>query len=231
MLALEHLDAYYGDSHILHDISLSVKKGEVVALLGRNGVGKTTTFRSIMGVTGFRGSISFNEVELSGLRPFEVAKLGIGYVPEDRRIFPNLTVTMNLKIACKKGNNNIWTIDKIYSWFPKLKELEKHKGDELSGGEQQMLAIARALVGNPSLILMDEPTEGLAPLIVKMLIQVILELRKESLTILLAEQNSKVALNVSERCYVLTDGRIVFRGESDELKSNSVLMGTLFGIS
>ncbi len=173
MLALEHLDAYYGDSHILHDISLSVKKGEVVALLGRNGVGKTTTFRSIMGVTGFRGSISFNEVELSGLRPFEVAKLGIGYVPEDRRIFPNLTVTMNLKIACKKGNNNIWTIDKIYSWFPKLKELEKHKGDELSGGEQQMLAIARALVGNPSLILMDEPTEGLAPLIVKMLIQVI----------------------------------------------------------
>jgi branched-chain amino acid transport system ATP-binding protein len=231
MLVLEHVDAYYGESHILHDISLNVKEGEVVALLGRNGVGKTTTFRSIMGVTGIRGSLSFNGVELKGLRPFEVAKLGIGYIPEDRRIFPNLTVMMNLKIACKGGDKNVWTMDKIYSWFPKLKELERHKGDELSGGEQQMLAIARALVGNPSLLLMDETTEGLAPLIVKMLVQVILELRKESLTILLAEQNSRMALNVSDRCYVLSDGRIVHQGNSNELTNNIGLMGSLLGVS
>lgn len=231
MLKIDHLDAYYGESHILHDISLSVNKREVVLLLGRNGVGKTTTLKSIMGVTRRIGSIIFNDNEITRLRPFEIAKLGIGYVPEDRRIFPNLTVRMNLKIASRKSRNDGWSIEKIYSQFTKLKDLENHKGDELSGGEQQMLAIARALVGNPNLLLLDEPTEGLAPLVVKMVMEIILQLKTEGLTILLAEQNSRMALNVSERCYVLIDGRIVFHGESRELIDNQSLLGSLLGVS
>ena len=231
MLKIDHLDAYYEESHILHDISLSVNKREVVLLLGRNGVGKTTTLKSIMGVTRRIGSIIFNDNEITRLRPFEIAKLGIGYVPEDRRIFPNLTVRMNLKIASRKSRNDGWSIEKVYSQFTKLKDLENHKGDELSGGEQQMLAIARALVGNPNLLLLDEPTEGLAPLVVKMVMEIILQLKTEGLTILLAEQNSRMALNVSERCYVLIDGRIVFHGESRELIDNQSLLGSLLGVS
>ena len=231
MLKIDHLDAYYEESHILHDISLSINKREVVLLLGRNGVGKTTTLKSIMGVTRRIGSIIFNDNEITRLRPFEIAKLGIGYVPEDRRIFPNLTVRMNLKIASRKSRNDGWSIEKVYSQFTKLKDLENHKGDELSGGEQQMLAIARALVGNPNLLLLDEPTEGLAPLVVKMVMEIILQLKTEGLTILLAEQNSRMALNVSERCYVLIDGRIVFHGESRELIDNQSLLGSLLGVS
>ncbi len=231
MLKIDHLNAYYGESHILHDISLIVNKKEVILLLGRNGVGKTTTLKSIMGVTRRIGSIIFNDKEITRLRPFEVAKLGIGYVPEDRRIFPNLTVRMNLKIASRKSRNDGWSIEKIYSQFTKLKDLENHKGDELSGGEQQMLAIARALVGNPNLLLLDEPTEGLAPLVVKMVMGIILQLKTEGLTILLAEQNSRVGLSVSERCYVLIDGRIVFHGESRELINDQGLLGNLLGVS
>jgi branched-chain amino acid transport system ATP-binding protein len=231
MLKIEHLDAYYVDSHILHDISMEVFEGEVVALLGRNGVGKTTTLKSVMGVTRINGSISFCGNNITELPTFKIARLGIAYVPEDRRIFPNLPVHMNLKIAIRKSKGDRWSIEKIYSLFPRLEERENHKGDELSGGEQQMLAIARALLGNPNLILMDEPTEGLAPLVIKMVIRTILELKGEGLTILLAEQNSKVALSVSERCYVLIDGRIVFQGKCGELTNNQSLAEKLLAVS
>jgi len=231
MLQIKNMDSYYGDIHILHNISLRVEDDEIVCLLGRNGVGKTTTFKSIMGATKRIGLISFCGEDIAHLKPYEIAKMGIGYVPEDRRIFPNLTVTMNLKIALRTVHRNKWDMDRVFSIFPQLRNLEVHRGDELSGGEQQMLAIARALVGNPMLILMDEPTEGLAPLIKKMLMEKVLELNKEGVTLLLAEQNSKMALSVSNRCYVLVDGRVSFEGRSGELIENEGLRRKLLGIA
>ncbi len=231
MLNIEHLNAYYEDSHILHDVSLELTQGEKVCLLGRNGVGKTTTFKSIMGVTKKQGYISFSGREITALKPYDIAKLGIGYVPEDRRIFPNLTVHMNLKIAYRKSEIDDWSIKKIYSLFPKLGELTRQKGDELSGGEQQMLAIARALVANPKLILLDEPSEGLAPMIIKSIIEIVLELSKQGIAILIAEQNSKMASKVADRCYILSDGRIVYQGGFDDLMNDQTLKEKFLGVS
>ena len=231
MLNIEHLNAYYEDSHILHDVSLELTQGERVCLLGKNGVGKTTTFKSIMGVTKKQGHISFSGREITALKPYDIAKLGIGYVPEDRRIFPNLTVHMNLKIAYRKSEIDDWSIKKIYSLFPKLGELTRQKGDELSGGEQQMLAIARALVANPKLILLDEPSEGLAPMIIKSIIEIVLELSKQGIAILIAEQNSKMASKVADRCYILSDGRIVYQGGFDDLMNDQTLKEKFLGVS
>jgi branched-chain amino acid transport system ATP-binding protein len=184
-----------------------------------------------MGVTQKSGSIFFSGEDISALKPFEIARLGIGYVPEDRRIFPNLTVNMNLRIAAKKSKEDGWSIEKVYLYFPKLKELANNQGDELSGGEQQMLAIARALIANPKLILMDEPSEGLAPLIVRNITEIIGDLSKENISILLAEQNSKMASKVAEICYVLSDGRVAFKGRIHDLMNDQLLKEKLLGVS
>lgn len=223
ILEVSHINTFYGMSHILHDVSLQVDKGETVCLLGRNGAGKTTTFRSIMGLTPPRsGSIRFKGVEIVGKRPFQIARLGVGFVPEDRRIYSDLTVLENLKVAQRKPRNSQeeWTIEKIFEVFPKLQQLQARRGLHLSGGEQQMLTIARTLMGNPDLLLLDEPSEGLAPLIVKMLGELIQRIKQEGVTVLLAEQNSKFAMKLSDRGYVIDDGRIRYHGSIQELSEN-----------
>jgi len=222
LLEIDEIHTFYGFSQILFGLSLKVKDKEVVTLLGRNGAGKTTTIRSIMGLTPPRsGSIRFKGEEIVGKPPWVIATKGIGFVPEDRRIFPELTVRENLEVGIKPSEvNQYWTIEKVYSLFNKLKELDTHKGGYLSGGEQQMLTVGRTLMGNPELLLLDEPMEGLAPIIVKMLEGQIEMLKKEGLTILLSEQNVKSALNVSDRCYVIDKGMIQFQGSIDELKAN-----------
>ncbi len=222
MLRIEDVHTYYGDSHILQGISLEVKEGEVVALLGRNGAGKTTTFRTIMQLVPPKsGAIFFQDTKINGLKPHEVTRLGIGFVPEDRRIFPTLTVIENLEVA--EGFNakreGRWTIERIFEYFPLLYKLRKRAGGNLSGGEQQLLAIARTLMGNPLILLLDEPCEGLAPIIVESLEKLIMELKGE-VTILLAEQNAPFALKVSERGYILEKGQIKYHATTSDLKSN-----------
>ncbi len=223
ILELKSIHTYYGLSHILFGISLKVRKGEVVCLLGRNGAGKTTTMRSIMGLTPPReGKILFKNHEIQKKPPHEIARMGIGFVPGERRIFPDLTVRENLEIAQKAGPDGkvFWTIEKVYELFPKLKEIEHRKGGYLSGGEQQMLSIARALVGNPQLLLLDEPTEGLAPIVVKALESQLLELKNTGLSMLLAEQNIRTAINLGDRAYIIDGGRIKFHGTIKELEEN-----------
>ncbi|HXF33668.1 MAG TPA: ABC transporter ATP-binding protein [Candidatus Acidoferrales bacterium] len=221
LLCVEKLNAYYGDSHILRDLSLRVNAGETVALLGRNGVGKTTTLKSIVGWLPPRsGSVRFAERELAGMEIMEIARLGISLVPEERRIFTNLTVAENLKLAQVTASGSGWSLDRVYSRFPRLKERLKNKGDEISGGEKQMLAIARALVQNARLLLLDEPTEGLAPLIVREVEQIVREIKAEGHTILLVEQNLYSALSLADRTYVIDQGEIRFEGTPDELRSN-----------
>jgi branched-chain amino acid transport system ATP-binding protein len=204
-------------------VSLRLSEGELVCLLGRNGVGKSTTLKSIMGLVKAReGSIRFKEQELSGKQPFEIARLGVGYVPEDRRIFRSLTVHENLSIGIKRSQNggkqgHGWTIEKIYDFFPLLKNRQNNKGGHLSGGEQQMLTVARTLMGNPELILVDEPTEGLAPLIVKDVLEMLAAVRKSGVTILMVEQNFKGAVKIANRFYVMGKGKIVFMGSVEEL--------------
>mgnify|MGYP001579519862 CR=1 FL=1 len=222
MLKVEDIHTFYGVSHIIQGLSLEIKDGEVVCLIGRNGAGKTTTLKSIIGLTPPRlGSIKFKGEEISGKRPYLVARMGIGYVPEERRIFPNITVRDNLEIAQKSfGHSGTeWTLERIYDFFPSLRRLEKHRGTELSGGEQQMLTIARTLMGNPELLLLDEVSEGLAPLIVQSLITLIQKLRDE-ITIFLVEQNATFAFSISNRSYVIEKGRIYFQGTIEELKEN-----------
>lgn len=223
ILEVKEIHTYYGMSHILFGVSLAVEKGEVVALLGRNGAGKTTTLRSIMGLTPPKsGSILFKGQEIAGLPPYTIARLGIGFVPEDRRIFPDLSVLENLDVGKKEGADGRggWDLEKVFDYFPKLKELQDQIGGTLSGGEQQMLTIARTLMGNPELLLLDEPSEGLAPLIVRALEELILRLKADGITILLAEQNLKFVGRLADRAYIIDDGRLPYEGSIEELWRN-----------
>lgn len=235
LLEVNEINTFYDLSHILFDVSLEIREGEIVCLLGRNGVGKTTTFRSIMGLTPPRsGSIKLYGEAIHGKKPFEIARLGVGLVPEDREIFPDLTVRENLIIAAKKGpkekQGEEWTIDKVHRLFPVLQDRDKQFGGTLSGGEQQMLTIARTLMGNPALLLLDEPSEGLAPMITKAIEEQIMTLKKEGLTILLSEQNSSFALRVSDRAYILEKGHILWQGQTSELKEKPEIMMTYLGV-
>jgi branched-chain amino acid transport system ATP-binding protein len=224
LMEIQDLHTFYEESHILQGISLSVDTGEVVCLLGRNGVGKTTALNSIIGLVAPRsGQIIFKGQSIFGLPPFKIANFGIGYVPEDRRIFPRLTVRENLIMGIKsgkRGQGNGWSVEKIYSYFPALRTRDRQKGAYLSGGEQQMLTIARALMGNPELILLDEPTEGLAPLIVRTVEQVVRDIHGHGVAILLVEQNMRVALRLASRLYVMSKGKIVFHGTSQQLRED-----------
>jgi branched-chain amino acid transport system ATP-binding protein len=223
MIQVKDIHSYYGKSHILHGVSLELKEGELVCLLGRNGVGKSTTLKSIMGIVRpSRGSVLFEGQELVGRHPFQIARIGVGYVPEDRRIFRSLTVHENLLMGIQKARNGSsregsWTIDKVYNSFPSLQERRNNKGSHLSGGEQQMLTVARTLVGNPRLILVDEPTEGLAPLIVKDVIEMLAAVRKSGVTVLMVEQNFKAAIKVADRFYIMAKGQMVFNGDKTAL--------------
>ncbi len=224
MLNVELLEVSYGRSQALFGISLEVKRGEVVALLGRNGAGKTTTMKAIMGILRpTRGNIRFKDEELVGQRSCFVSRRGIGYVPEDRRIFPDLTVLENLEVGRKPAqvdSGRQWDVNRVIELFPRLQDLLPRKGGKLSGGEQQMLTIARSLMGNPQLLLLDEPSEGLAPLVIQMLADQIGILKQQGLTILLAEQNFYFASNVSDRAYVLDMGEVKFQGSMRELQEH-----------
>ncbi len=223
MLELRNIHTYYGKSHVLHGVSLDLTEGELVCLLGRNGVGKSTTLKSIMGLEKPReGQITFNGQEMVGKEPYEVARLGIGYIPEDRRIFKSLTVQENLSIGMKAAATAAhagreWTVERIYEAFPQLKDRRANKGAHLSGGEQQMLTVARTLMGNPQLILVDEPTEGLAPLIVTDVLAMLAAVRKAGVTVLMVEQNFKAAIKIADRFYIMSKGQIVFGGDRNEL--------------
>ncbi|HUJ89438.1 MAG TPA: ABC transporter ATP-binding protein [Syntrophorhabdales bacterium] len=219
MLSVNAIHTYYGISHILFDISLTVSKGEVVGLLGRNGAGKSTTMRSIMGLTPPKqGTITFNGEDITGRKAYLLVRDGIAYVPDDRRVFADLTVDDNLEIPFSR--NNEWTRERVYDLFPALGEMKSRRAGNLSGGEQQMLTVARALMTGPELLLLDEPTEGLAPLIVRDLEEQILKLRDAGISILLSEQNVKSALKLVNRVYVIDNGRIRFEGTVAELEAN-----------
>jgi len=219
MLSVNAIHTYYGISHILFDVSLTVSKGEVVGLLGRNGAGKSTTMRSIMGLTPPKqGTITFNGQDITGKKAYLLVRDGIAYVPDDRRVFADLTVEDNLEIPFSR--NNEWTRERIYDLFPALGEMKSRRAGNLSGGEQQMLTVARALMTGPELLLLDEPTEGLAPLIVRDLELQILKLRDAGISILLSEQNVKSALKLVNRVYVIDNGRIRFEGTVAELEAN-----------
>jgi branched-chain amino acid transport system ATP-binding protein len=225
MLSVAGIHSFYGKSHILHGVSLELKQGELVCLLGRNGVGKSTTLKSIMGIVRpTQGSVRFDDQELLGRPPYQIARLGVGYVPEDRRIFRSLTVHENLlmgiqKTASGSASKGAWTIDKVYGIFPNLRERRSNKGSHLSGGEQQMLTVARTLMGNPRLILVDEPTEGLAPLIVKDVLEMLATVRMSGVTVLMVEQNFKAAIKVADRFYIMAKGQMVFEGDKAALLS------------
>jgi branched-chain amino acid transport system ATP-binding protein len=222
MLTVNEIHTFYGLSHILFGVSLRVEPGEVVCLLGRNGAGKTTTMKSIIGLTPpKRGSIRFKDEEITGIQPYLLARKGVAYVPDDRRIFADLTVRENLEIAERKaGGVEGWDMERVYEVFPALKNIQSRRGGCLSGGEQKMLAIARALMGNPELLLLDEPTEGLAPVLVLALEEQIRMLREVGLTVFLAEQNVKSALRLSDRGYIIDNGQIRYQGSVEELKEN-----------
>jgi branched-chain amino acid transport system ATP-binding protein len=229
MLALDAIHTYYGDSHILQGVSLEVQAGELVALLGRNGAGKTTTMRSIIGFNRPRaGRVTFDGRDVTRLPSFSMAKLGVGLVPQGRRIFAPLSVRENLVFAQRKGGP--WTLDRIYELFPRLKERQLIRGTALSGGEQQMLAIGRALLMNPRLLLLDEPSEGLAPLVVREIGQIIGELKTAGMAILLAEQNLALALSVSDRCYVLNKGQVVHSATADAMRTDDDVKERYLGV-
>lgn len=228
MLTVNNIHTYYGNSHILQGVTLHVGKGEAVALLGRNGVGKTTTISSIIGLESpRRGEISLRGVNLVGKPPHQIAQMGVGLVPQGRGIFPTLTVRENLTMAARSG---AWTFERMMGLFPNLQNRLNNYGRQLSGGEQQMLAIARALMTNPELILLDEPSEGLAPLIVEEIGRIINELKANKLSILLVEQNLSMALGIVDRVYVMSKGRIEYEGTPDNLRSNAQLMDQLLGV-
>jgi len=226
LLEVQDLNTYYVTSHVLQNISLNVNEGEIVALLGRNGMGKSTTLKSIMGLVKPKsGTVTFQGKNVTGLPPFKVAKSGIGYVPEERRIFPRLTVRDNLELGIKGGKlstkEGTWTVERLFQHFPMLKERTNQQGRFLSGGEQQMLTIGRALMGNPSLLLVDEPTEGLAPLMVKEVRDILADINKETgVSILLVEHNVKVAMSLANRIYLMGKAHIGFSGTKDELEAN-----------
>jgi len=223
LLEVASINTFYGRSHILFDVSLRVEKGEVASLLGRNGAGKSTTLRSIMGLTPpEKGEVTFRGERISGLRPFQICRKGVGYVPEDRRIFPDLTVRENLEVAARREKEvgSPWTVEKLFDLFPRLSEREKNLGNQLSGGEQQMLTIARTLMTNPDMLLLDEPSEGLAPLIVALLADMILKIRAEGVTVLLAEQNLHFCAKVADRGYVIDKGSVKYEGKMSDLLGN-----------
>jgi len=222
LLQLQGLQAYYGKSHILHGVDLNVRAGEIVSLLGRNGSGRSTTVKSIMGLVAAEGSIRLRDQEILGQRTFNIAHRGIGYVPENRDIFPKLTVEQNLQLGEKRGAKKPrWSFDDMYRMFPRLKEREHTEAGVLSGGEQQMLTLCRTLMGDPDLIMIDEPTEGLAPKIVELVGEYLQELRRRGVSVLLVEQKLTIALQISERCYVMGHGSIVFEGTPDDLRRNA----------
>jgi branched-chain amino acid transport system ATP-binding protein len=230
LLALDRINAYYDKSHVLQDVSLEVERGEVVALLGRNGSGRSTTLKTIMGLVNARsGTVRFHDRDVTNKTPFALAQAGIAFVPEDRRIFPNLTVGENLRLAALAGRKGPWTEARIYAFFAVLGE-RKDKPAKLSGGEQQMLAIARALIANPEIILLDEPMEGLAPLIARNVEEVVRQIKNEGNTILLVEQNAQVALSLADRGYVLSNGRVVGSGTTDVLRGDAELMARYLAV-
>ena len=227
LLQVSDLNTYYGAIHVLQGISLEVAEGELVALLGRNGMGKSTTLKTIMGLAKCRtGSVRFDGRDITGHAPYKVARAGIGYVPEDRRIFPDLSVLDNLLLGIKggkiadAGDPKAWTLERIFRHFPRLKEREHQKGKTLSGGEQQMLTIGRSLLGNPKLLLVDEPTEGLAPLMVKEVRNVLYDINKAGVSMLLVEHNLKVALSLAHRVYLMGKSHIGYKGTVEELSGN-----------
>ncbi|MEW6670094.1 MAG: ABC transporter ATP-binding protein [Thermodesulfobacteriota bacterium] len=228
MLEVEAIHTYYGLSHILYDVSLKVDRGQVVCLLGRNGAGKTTTLKSIMGLTPpRRGRIRYKGEEIAGMAPYLLSRKGLGYVPDDRRIFADLTVAENLEIAASsRRQENRWNRERVYDLFPILAKIASRKGGLLSGGEQKMLAIGRALMTNPEVLLLDEPTEGLAPVMVQILEERICRLKEEGVTVLLAEQNMNFALGLSSYGYVLDNGRICHAGSIQELSENESVRRT-----
>jgi branched-chain amino acid transport system ATP-binding protein len=224
MLELDNVNAYYGDSHILHGVSLAVRQGEVVCLLGRNGAGKTTTILTVMGYLKPRpGVIRYNGRDIGTLPPYAVARLGFGFVPQERGIFPSLTVRENL-VTFSRTARGPWSLERIFELFPHLRVRERNLGFQLSGGEQQMLSIARALMLNPALLLLDEPSEGLAPMIVQEIIDVLKRLKQEGLAILLVEQNLRTAFAVGDRHHVMNKGEICFAGTSAELEGNESVL-------
>ena len=223
MLSVEGLHTYYGRAHILANVAFQVIPGEVVVLLGRNGAGKSTTLKSIMGlVPPAAGRIVFRGADIAGRQPFEIARLGLGFVPEDRRIFTELTVEENLEVGRRPANPDapLWTVEKLFALFPNLGGMRDRLGSQMSGGEQQMLTIARTLMGNPSFLLLDEPSEGLAPVIVEQMANTILDLKHQGLTVLLSEQNLHFARMVSDRALIIEKGRMRFAGTMAELMSN-----------
>jgi branched-chain amino acid transport system ATP-binding protein len=224
MLQVSQLHAFYGKSHVLHGVDLQVGSGEIVALLGRNGSGRSTTAKAIMGMVESQGSVLWNGKQIQGCKSYEIANLGVGYVPENRDIFPKLTVHQNLLLGQKRANKKPrWTFEDMYAIFPRLKEREHTEAGVLSGGEQQMLTLCRTLMGDPDLIIIDEPTEGLAPKIVELVASYLQALRARGLSVLLIEQKLTIAMQISDRCLVMGHGSIVFDGTPQALRTDSAV--------
>jgi branched-chain amino acid transport system ATP-binding protein len=224
MLTVRDLHAFYGKSHILHGVNLDVGEGEIVSLLGRNGVGRSTTIKAIMGGVDARGSVRFRDEELCGLPPYVVARRGLGYVPENRDVFPTLTVRQNLLLGQKNPKKpGRWSMEDMFDLFPPLRERADALGGVLSGGEQQMLTICRTLMGDPALMMVDEPTEGLAPMLVQHVARLLTEIAQRGVAILLVEQKLTIALSISRRVYVMGHGRVVFEGTPNDLRSNEAV--------
>ncbi|MBI5789912.1 MAG: ABC transporter ATP-binding protein [Rhodocyclales bacterium] len=224
MLEIADLHGYYGKSHVLHGVNLHVNAGEIVCLLGRNGVGRSTTAKAVMGQVVAKGAVRFKGRDILGMKAYEIARLGIGLVPENRDIFPDLTVRQNLMLGVKDPRaTGRWSIDDMYALFPRLKERDGTPGGVLSGGEQQMLTLCRTMMGDPDFVMIDEPTEGLAPKIVELVGQFLQEVRKRGISILLIEQKLAIALDISERLYLMGHGRIVFEGTPADLKANEAI--------
>jgi branched-chain amino acid transport system ATP-binding protein len=224
ILIIEKINSYYGKSHILFDVSLSVSEGETLCLMGRNGAGKSTTFRSVVAVVRPKtGKILFKGREITGLKSFRISRLGLGLVPEDRKIFGPLTVKENLILGTSTGRSGVWNLDMVYEFFPVLREFQSRPGGTLSGGEQQMLTIARTLMGNPALLLLDEPTEGLSPVMVKILKDLVLKLKEVGTTILLSEQNIKFAMAVSDRAAIIDKGHIRYQSDIETFKNDDAI--------
>ena len=224
MLNLKDVHAYYGKSHVLHGVHFDVRAGEIVALLGRNGSGRSTTVKAIMGLVDCSGSVLFKDQQILGNKAFEIAHAGIGYVPENRDIFPTLTVHQNLLLGQKgRSQNGRWGFDDMYTMFPRLKERQHTEAGVLSGGEQQMLTLCRTLMGDPEFIMIDEPTEGLAPKIVELVAEYLRELKRRGISVLLVEQKLTIALEVADRCLVMGHGQIVFEGTPADLRANAYI--------